>query len=733
MHGLYKWKNGDIYEGQWRLPRKPHKAPPKLEGFGQMRYHRGDVYEGQFKNDRLDGTGRYYWANGDLYEGQFKEGRFSGKGTYTYADKRTASPASTVQEMEGEEGMNEDMDQLPTLVESFTGFWEDNKLDGHGTIRFTDGEVQVSTFKNDQEVAVGARWSSGKRETAWKVVAGKPTKMLTLDEAAMIARRVGEAVPEVEYQEVEEIYIDQEEEEEFPPGPAEEEEEVDEEERRRLEREAKKAAIVAKAEEARKAQAAAKAEEERREAERLVKEEKKRENAALVAKAEATAAAAAAAAAEKAARDRAAAEAARKEKAEQKKLEKAAKMEAERRAAEEAAARQAAKEAAEARRIAAEIAAEEAAAEEAEEAKAKAEEEVRLAAEEEARAAAEAEAAERAAEEAAAAAAAAAEAERIAQEYTLILSNIRATNVPDADKHGGSDPFARFTLMELDLSPRPGFPTVEIEQGRTQPIFNESNPVWPHNVQLVLPSGQAYRMMENGGPLIKVAILDKDLTTSDDVLGVAEVRLSGESGSIKDCNLGTVEGTSTALQLNPFNSGGAVDGFTISFDYALTKWVSPAATLTINNIKAFGVPEGGDKGSGADPYLRFKLLECGDLDEAVRTSSQRNVKNPVWSKSTDPNWEPLTLNLPRGSPRPPLLLIRLWDDDLNSEDDALAMTEVRLEPSAPPKSGKSSGKMQLELTGIGRKNKGVKVAFDWERVDDEEEEDDPAAGGLLFF
>ena len=61
------------------------------------------------------------------------------------------------------------------------------------------------------------------------------------------------------------------------------------------------------------------------------------------------------------------------------------------------------------------------------------------------------------------------------------------------------------------------------------------------------------------------------------------------------------------------------------------------------------------------------------------------------------------------------------------------MTEVRLEPSAPPKSGKSSGKMQLELTGIGRKNKGVKVAFDWERVDDEEEEDDPAAGGLLFF
>ena len=84
------------------------------------------------------------------------------------------------------------------------------------------------------------------------------------------------------------------------------------------------------------------------------------------------------------------------------------------------------------------------------------------------------------------------------------------------------------------------------------------------------------------------------------------------------------------------------------------------------------------------------------------------------------------------------VLIRLWDADLKSEDDALAMSEVRLEPNsndAPKKGNKSSGKMQLELTGIGKKNKGVKVAFEWERVDDEEEEEeeDPAAGGVLFF
>ena len=45
------------------------------------------------------------------------------------------------------------------------------------------------------------------------------------------------------------------------------------------------------------------------------------------------------------------------------------------------------------------------------------------------------------------------------------------------------------------------------------------------------------------------------------------------------------------------------------------------------------------------------------------------------------------------------------------------MTEVRLEPSAPPKSGRSSGKMQLELTGIGQRIRGA-GAFDSERVDD---------------
>ena len=103
----------------------------------------------------------------------------------------------------------------------------------------------------------------------------------------------------------------------------------------------------------------------------------------------------------------------------------------------------------------------------------------------------------------------------------------------------------------------------------------------------------------------------------------------------------------------------------------------------------------------------------------ARTTTKPNDKNPVWS-------EPLELQLPRGSPRPPLLMVRLWDDDRNDADDPLATTDVRLEPTSVTK-GSSSGKCEMGLVGIGRGNRGVKVSFEWERVDDDEGDDEEDA------
>ena len=257
---------------------------------------------------------------------------------------------------------------------------------------------------------------------------------------------------------------------------------------------------------------------------------------------------------------------------------------------------------------------------------------------------------------------------------------------------GGSDPFARFTLLNLDNG---GF-----ETGRTQPLYNSTHPVWPHAVHLILPAGEGHRILQEGGPLVSATIWDKDMTSANEMLGTAQVRLVGMSGAHNALALADCRAGSTSC--------------TISFKYSLSSRVTPAATLTLRRIKAFDVPDqdvwAGSKGS--DTYLSFKLLECGDLDVGAKTPAEPNQKNPEWS-------EVLTLELPRGSPRPPLLCVRLWDDDLHDADDPIATTDVRLVPTSEA-AGSARGVCEVKLQGIGRKNRGVKISFDWERVDDAE-------------
>ena len=74
--------------------------------------------------------------------------------------------------------------------------------------------------------------------------------------------------------------------------------------------------------------------------------------------------------------------------------------------------------------------------------------------------------------------------------------------------------------------------------------------------------------------------------------------------------------------------------------------------------------------------------------------------------------------------RPPLLMVKIWDDDLQDDDDPLATADVRLvaKKGAVQDKRRSSGSMEVKLTGIGRGNKGCKISFDWERVDDGEDD-----------
>lgn len=187
---------------------------------------------------------------------------------------------------------------------------------------------------------------------------------------------------------------------------------------------------------------------------------------------------------------------------------------------------------------------------------------------------------------------AAPEAPDLTREYTMIFKEVSAQRVPKADAGGRSDPYARFTLLEL--------PEGSHQSGRTQPAFNETNPTWAHKVQFTLPAGSPAALTRK--PLVRVTVYDKDLTTEDDALGEATVRLDLSRAPF---NVPQPQRTVTLKGKEGF------EDFPITFGYALSDIVPGPARLTLSHIRAHGVPDADSQsGSGrSDPFILFKLLE----------------------------------------------------------------------------------------------------------------------------
>jgi hypothetical protein len=306
--------------------------------------------------------------------------------------------------------------------------------------------------------------------------------------------------------------------------------------------------------------------------------------------------------------------------------------------------------------------------------------------------------------------------ERRERELTLIVSAISAHGVPAADKAKTSDPYVQFTLLN-------GRPGVAPTTARTRPVYNNLNPVYLDEVQLLLRAGTAAAM--DRAPQLRVRVYDKDLTGVDELLGEAEVTLPFDPPA-GDARYGAID----ELLVKGVGDFAGKD-CTVSFRFELSTSIAPAATLLLSGVKVSGLPEPkskggkspggkslGGKSAGAkspgavpgaagalqDPYIRFSLLETGedDLDsthagghEATSTS----VVTPTIQNATKADWGTLTLTLalPRGSARPPLLAIGLWDEDTRSDDDALAFEDVRLNAAG--------GVHTVKL--IGRKGSGM--------------------------
>ena len=70
--GKETWKDGSIYEGQYR---QGHK-----HGQGVYVWSDGSTYEGEWFNNKIHGQGAYTWADGRRYTGQWEENKMHGYG-----------------------------------------------------------------------------------------------------------------------------------------------------------------------------------------------------------------------------------------------------------------------------------------------------------------------------------------------------------------------------------------------------------------------------------------------------------------------------------------------------------------------------------------------------------------------------------------------------------------------------------------------------------------------------
>ena len=111
-YGIFEYKNGTVYEGQWLevsgvkykhgegyvvhssssinyITREEYKGSwheDKMHGFGIYKYISGAVYTGDWKYNKHDGKGTYEFADGTVYSGEWKNHRMHGEGTFTDKD-----------------------------------------------------------------------------------------------------------------------------------------------------------------------------------------------------------------------------------------------------------------------------------------------------------------------------------------------------------------------------------------------------------------------------------------------------------------------------------------------------------------------------------------------------------------------------------------------------------------------------------------------------------------------
>jgi len=164
----------------------------------------------------------------------------------------------------------------------------------------------------------------------------------------------------------------------------------------------------------------------------------------------------------------------------------------------------------------------------------------------------------------------------------LIIYDISATGVPDADAAGGSDPYCRVTCLDHDGPKR--------ECAYTSYKPNSINPSWTNErLQLGLQPGG------NRPVRLLIEIWDKDIQTADDIIARAELVLDNPKG-------GTI-----TMPLFAVDEGAEdVEAFTFTYEFqAEAERVQATKKATLTKSNRGSRPGSADKNSPAG--LKGKL------------------------------------------------------------------------------------------------------------------------------
>lgn len=133
-------------------------------------------------------------------------------------------------------------------------------------------------------------------------------------------------------------------------------------------------------------------------------------------------------------------------------------------------------------------------------------------------------------------------------------------------------------------------------------------------------------------------------------------------------------------------------------------------SLVFKDICAFAVPDGDlRRGSGkSDPYVKFTIItDDGGDGPTAQTEKIANADNPVWK-------DPVKINLPRGFTGQARLRVRIWDDDVTSEDDAIGSVVLNINVSQAPVSVKATLKGREQGGTGGYKLPDSRISFTYE-------------------